>query len=93
MAREVLCSTLDLLDLNVFLLIVRLIFCFEFQLKEQGSAYHECSIVFFTPGQYKVDIQCSSHDNHPTENKDQTLNDIGHTWKFTPPVAITVVDE
>jgi hypothetical protein len=21
------------------------------------------------------------------------LNDIGHTWKFTPPVAITVVDE
>ncbi|XP_069696670.1 protein brunelleschi isoform X2 [Periplaneta americana] len=63
------------------------------ELVEQGSAYHECSIVFFTPGQYKVDIQCSSQDNHPLGDKDQTVNDIGHIWKFTPPVAITVVDD
>ena len=60
--------------------------CCVFQLAEQGSAYHECSIVFFTPGQYKVDIQCSSQDN-------QSDNDIAHTWKFTPPVAITVAED
>jgi hypothetical protein len=63
------------------------------ELEEHGSAYHECSIVFFTPGQYKVDIHCSSQENCRTGDKDQTLNDIGHTWKFTPPVTITVVDE
>jgi hypothetical protein len=66
---------------------------FAFQLEEQGSVYHECNIVFFTPGQYKVDIQCSSQDNSLTGDKDQTLSDIGHTWKFTPPVAISVIDE
>ncbi|KAJ9597832.1 hypothetical protein L9F63_011327, partial [Diploptera punctata] len=54
------------------------------ELAEQGSAYHECCIVFFTPGQYKVDIQCTSQDN-------QCDTDIAHTWKFTPPVAITVI--
>ncbi|PSN54921.1 hypothetical protein C0J52_01648 [Blattella germanica] len=62
-------------------------------LEEQGSAYHECCIVFFTPGQYKVDIQCSSNDNDPTSEKDQSLNEVGHTWKFTPPVAITVAED
>jgi hypothetical protein len=77
----------------VFIVNIRPIYYFTFQLEEQGSAYHECSIVFFTPGLYKVDIQCSSQENHPKGDKDQTLNDIGHTWKFTPPVAITVVDE
>jgi hypothetical protein len=81
------------ITIDVFILTIRPMFCSEFQLEEQGSAYHECSIVFFTPGQYKVDIQCSCQDNHLTEDKDQTLNDICHTWKFTPPVAITVVDE
>jgi hypothetical protein len=48
--------------------------------------------VFFTPGQYKVDIQCSSQASHLTGDKDQTLSGIGHTWKFSPPVAITVID-
>jgi hypothetical protein len=85
--------TLGLLENNIFILSISLIFCFEFQLEEQGSAYHECSIVFFTPGQYKVHIQCSSQDNHPPAEKNETLNDICHTWKFTPPVAITVVEE
>jgi hypothetical protein len=69
------------------MLTVSAVFWFEFQLEEQGCAYHECSIVFFTPGQYKVDIQCSSQDSQ------QISNDICHTWKFTPPVAITVVDD
>jgi len=74
-------------------MFVLIVIYFGFQLEEHGSAYHECSIVFFTPGQYKVDIHCSSQENCRTGDKDQTLNDIGHTWKFTPPVTITVVDE
>nr|CAD7410818.1 unnamed protein product [Timema poppensis] len=51
------------------------------ELKEQGGAKHECCVVFFTPGQYKVDIQCSS-----------LVSDISHTWRFIPPIAVTVVD-
>nr|CAD7197339.1 unnamed protein product [Timema douglasi] len=50
------------------------------ELKEQGGAKHECCVVFFTPGQYKVDIQCSS-----------LVSDISHTWRFIPPIAVTVM--
>ncbi|XP_063226452.1 protein brunelleschi isoform X2 [Bacillus rossius redtenbacheri] len=51
------------------------------QLEEQATTQHSCCVVFFTPGQYKVDIQCSS-----------LLSDVRHTWRFIPPVAFTVVE-
>ncbi|GLG96736.1 Protein brunelleschi [Gryllus bimaculatus] len=54
-------------------------------LAEQGTAYHECSVVFFTPGQYKADIQCTTQ----LEGED---GDGSHVWKFTPAVCISVLD-
>ncbi|KAF9799525.1 hypothetical protein SFRURICE_018712 [Spodoptera frugiperda] len=29
-------------------------------LPESAKAYHECTVVFLTPGEYKIDIQCST---------------------------------
>lgn len=49
---------------------------FSFQVMEHGSAYHECNVVFFTPGQYKVNIQCTSTGKH--------------IWKLIPPLDIEV---
>ncbi|XP_075217129.1 trafficking protein particle complex subunit brun isoform X2 [Lycorma delicatula] len=46
------------------------------QVLEHGSAYHECNVVFFTPGQYKVNIQCISTEKH--------------IWKLIPPLDIEV---
>ncbi|XP_049774968.1 protein brunelleschi [Schistocerca cancellata] len=63
------------------------------ELVEQGNAYHECSVIFFTPGQYKIDIQCLSQDNDENlQDKNLAFSDVGHTWKYIPPVTITVVD-
>lgn len=41
------------------------------------SAYHECVVVFLNPGQYKVNIQCTSKQKH--------------VWKLIPPLDIQVV--
>ncbi|XP_066993209.1 protein brunelleschi [Anabrus simplex] len=62
------------------------------KLAEQGNAYHECSVVFFTPGQYKVDIQCSSQDSDQPQTDGTLIFSDVHTWKFIPPVTITVID-
>lgn len=43
---------------------------------QHGKVYHECNVVFFTPGQYKVNIQCTSSEKH--------------IWKLIPPLEIEV---
>lgn len=65
------------------------------QLDDQGSAYHECNVVFFMPGLYKIDIQCSS--NGRSANSVSSGGVVGdsppaHTWKLIPPLEITVTD-
>lgn len=49
---------------------------------------HRCNVIFFTPGQYKLDVQCTSPESgalvgHP-------LSNIGHVWKFTPSLTMKV---
>ncbi|XP_008196943.1 protein brunelleschi [Tribolium castaneum] len=56
-------------------------------LEPQEKAQHECNVIFFTPGQYKIDIQCSAPDNSTAV---PCLPPSGHTWRFTPPVNVTV---
>ncbi|XP_039275687.1 protein brunelleschi isoform X4 [Nilaparvata lugens] len=46
------------------------------EVQEHGKVYHECNVVFFTPGQYKVNIQCTSSEKH--------------VWKLIPPLEIEV---
>ncbi|KAG8296970.1 hypothetical protein J6590_045812 [Homalodisca vitripennis] len=46
------------------------------EVAEFGSAYHECVVVFLTPGQYKVNIQCTSKEKH--------------IWKLIPHLVIQV---
>lgn len=53
-------------------------------LNAQEETRHTCNVIFFTPGQYKVDIQCSM-----PENANATPS-LGHVWKFIPAVDITV---
>ncbi|XP_076241389.1 trafficking protein particle complex subunit brun isoform X1 [Calliopsis andreniformis] len=62
-------------------------------LQEYGSLYHECRVVFFTAGQYKIDIQCSSKESAPnTPVICSELINAGHTWRYIPPIEITVDD-
>uniref|UniRef100_A0A6V7JEY4 Uncharacterized protein n=1 Tax=Bracon brevicornis TaxID=1563983 RepID=A0A6V7JEY4_9HYME len=62
-------------------------------MQEYGRAYHECRVVFFTAGQYKLDIQCSSQravTNSNTMCSD--MMDAGHIWRYIPPIEIAVDD-
>ncbi|XP_053610845.1 protein brunelleschi [Plodia interpunctella] len=62
-------------------------------LAESGRAYHECTVVFLTPGEYKLDIRCSSAE--PLLASDDCglcADEGGHVWRFIPPVAISVTD-
>ncbi|XP_063989770.1 protein brunelleschi [Diachasmimorpha longicaudata] len=62
-------------------------------LQEYGRAYHECRVVFFTAGQYKIDIQCSSQKT--ISNSNSICSDImnaGHIWRYIPPIEIAVDD-
>ncbi|XP_003400188.1 protein brunelleschi isoform X1 [Bombus terrestris] len=62
-------------------------------LQEYGRVYHECRVVFFTAGQYKIDIQCSSKESTPnTPVLCSELINAGHTWRYIPPIEITVDD-
>lgn len=65
------------------------------QLDNQGSAYHECNVVFFMPGLYKVDIHCFSQGkSRSVELCTDISSDVtpAHTWKLIPPIEITVMD-
>ncbi|CAG4956680.1 unnamed protein product [Parnassius apollo] len=72
-------------------------------LMESAKAYHECTVVFLTPGEYKIDIQCSTTEPVLEETAvikepdSQSLlqpcaGEVSHVWRFIPPVAISVTD-
>ncbi|KAF9418907.1 hypothetical protein HW555_004427 [Spodoptera exigua] len=72
-------------------------------LPESAKAYHECTVVFLTPGEYKIDIQCSTTEpildevplikesEHPSIIQ-PCAGEVSHIWRFIPPVAISVTD-
>ncbi|XP_050428976.1 protein brunelleschi [Adelges cooleyi] len=49
---------------------------YKSKVEEQDSMYHECGVVFFYPGQYKLNLQC------------QTLKQ--HVWKLIPPLQLDI---
>lgn len=53
-------------------------------LAPQNSTQHACNVLFFTPGQYKMDIQVTAPDS---ANVASLTN---HIWRFIPPVEINV---
>ncbi|XP_022916295.2 protein brunelleschi [Onthophagus taurus] len=55
-------------------------------LQPEAEAQHSCNAIFFTPGHYKIDIQCSSPDN----STGNINNPMEHVWKFIPPVEVIV---
>jgi len=57
-------------------------------LEPKDVANHRCNVVFFSPGLYKVDIQCYTPDNASVNMG--PLMSTGHVWKFTPPISIQV---
>ncbi|XP_034834345.1 protein brunelleschi [Maniola hyperantus] len=70
-------------------------------LLESAKAFHECTVVFLTPGDYKIDIQCSTtepildeaplvRDSQPSAQS--CAGEVSHIWRFIPPVAISVTD-
>lgn len=69
-------------------------------LAESAKAYHECTVVFLTPGEYKIDIQCSTTEtiiDDPILKEENSLiqqcaSEVSHVWRFIPPVAISVTD-
>ncbi|XP_062549215.1 protein brunelleschi [Armigeres subalbatus] len=56
-------------------------------LNKDEKAFHECSVVFFTPGRFKADIQCRSLSSTGETGSSS------HVWRFIPPVEITVIDQ
>ncbi|KAJ0174593.1 hypothetical protein K1T71_009701 [Dendrolimus kikuchii] len=69
-------------------------------LAESAKAYHECTVVFLTPGEYKIDIQCSTTEliieDAVTKEENSLIQtctgEVSHVWRFIPPVAISVTD-
>ncbi|CAD7080031.1 unnamed protein product [Hermetia illucens] len=72
-------------------------------LQQNEKAEHNCSIIFFTPGRFKANIQCrslaSSADNVLTPASHQVVTsnqasfyEAQHVWRFIPPVEVTVVE-
>ncbi|KOB69481.1 NIK-and IKBKB-binding protein [Operophtera brumata] len=68
-------------------------------LPESEKAYHECTVVFLTPGEYKIDIQCSTtepmYEPSVKESEHPSIitpcsGEISHVWRFIPPVAISL---
>lgn len=70
-------------------------------LEETAKAYHECTVVFLTPGEFKIDIHCSTTEplTDDLNVKEEQLSlvqpysgEVSHVWRFIPPVAISVTD-
>lgn len=61
-------------------------------LKKSGRAFHECRVVFLTSGQYKIDIQCNSREQMANSPSLSTDTSDSHTWRYIPPVEISVAD-
>lgn len=72
-------------------------------LNRNETAFHECSVIFFTPGRFKADIQCVSQqplaktaslqcqDPHFSGVKPVSPADC-QVWRFIPPLDITVTE-
>ncbi|XP_066594178.1 protein brunelleschi [Prorops nasuta] len=63
-------------------------------LQEFNTYYHECRVLFFHTGQYKADIRCCNKDPTTSNNSQSCteLTNAGHTWRYIPPIEITVND-
>ncbi|KAG5674986.1 hypothetical protein PVAND_004928 [Polypedilum vanderplanki] len=59
-------------------------YTFISSLNKNEMASHKCAAIFFTPGRFKVDIQCK------TQSSSSVSNDTHHTWKFIPPIEVLV---
>lgn len=60
-------------------------------LNRNEKVFHQCSVIFFTPGRFKADIQCRSLNS--TVPQHSILNNSeNHVWRFIPPVEITVIE-
>lgn len=53
----------------------------------RGKVDHVCNVVFFTPGHYKMDIQCLTPENTAADNP---FSSVGHVWKFIPAIEVFV---
>ncbi|XP_058058745.1 protein brunelleschi isoform X2 [Anopheles bellator] len=69
-------------------------------LNKDEKAFHRCSVLFFTPGRFKADIQCrslSSTQQAPPRGDDSGAGGgaetASHVWRFIPPIEITVMDQ
>lgn len=68
-------------------------------LNKDEKAFHECSVIFFTPGRFKADIQCRSLNSTGDVVGVATAAAVAaaaassHVWRFIPPVEITVIDQ
>ncbi|XP_061511655.1 protein brunelleschi isoform X1 [Anopheles gambiae] len=76
-------------------------------LNKDEKAFHKCSVLFFTPGRFKADIQCRSLSStlQPAATVLQRTDELGgpaaapgpdsasHVWRFIPPIEITVLDQ
>ena len=60
-------------------------------LSKNDVATHQCSAIFFTPGRFKVDIQCKTQSSSSGLST-VSSNDTHHTWKFIPPLEVLVVN-
>ncbi|XP_058124647.1 protein brunelleschi [Anopheles ziemanni] len=76
-------------------------------LNKDEKAFHKCSVLFFTPGRFKADIQCRSLSSTQQQQQHQQRGDdaaptavvppgsdsASHVWRFIPPIEITVADQ
>uniref|UniRef100_A0A182IYU7 NIK and IKK(beta) binding protein n=1 Tax=Anopheles atroparvus TaxID=41427 RepID=A0A182IYU7_ANOAO len=72
-------------------------------LNKDEKAFHKCSVLFFTPGRFKADIQCRSLSStqQPSQRGDDSMppavppgpDSASHVWRFIPPIEITVADQ
>uniref|UniRef100_A0A1S4J791 Uncharacterized protein n=2 Tax=Culex quinquefasciatus TaxID=7176 RepID=A0A1S4J791_CULQU len=75
-------------------------------LNKDEKAFHECSVIFFTPGRFKADIQCRSLSSTTattaasvdsavvvSSSSAASSSSSSHVWRFIPPVEITVIDQ
>ncbi|XP_053674942.1 protein brunelleschi [Anopheles nili] len=75
-------------------------------LNKDEKAFHKCSVLFFTPGRFKADVQCRSLSStlQPTAQRTDETGGVtlmsgsgpesaSHVWRFIPPIEITVLDQ
>lgn len=56
-------------------------------LDPQQTVQYSCNVIFFTSGQYKLSVKCSTDGSSSASYNGSTT---GHVWKFIPPPSFTV---